>query len=120
MTGYSYLLDTRNPECCRNNNKNLIPDTRMNLTTVLIVSIIFSSLSVFTIVVKNPIASYIFTVGNLAFIILIACQSDSDSDSDSEADLESDSEIDSEIESESESECDEVPDNKSLKEKKDS
>jgi hypothetical protein len=69
-------------------------------------------------VVKNPIASYIFTVGNLAFIILIACQSDSDSDS--EADLESDSEIDSEIESESESECDEVPDNKSLKEKKDS
>jgi len=118
MTGYSYLLDTRNPECGRNNNKNLIPDTRMNLTTVLIVSIIFSSLSVFTMVVKNPIASYIFTVGNLAFIILIACQSDSDSDS--EADLESDSEIDSEIESESESECDEVPDNKSLKEKKDS
>jgi hypothetical protein len=117
MTGYSYLLDARDPECCRNNNKNIIPDTRMNLTTILIISIIFSSLSVITIVVKNPIASYIFIVGNVAFVILIACQTETDSDSDS--DSETHSEIESEIESESESECDDVPDNKSPKEKKD-
>jgi|UniRef100_A0A6C0K4X7 hypothetical protein len=107
MTGYSYLLYTRNPESYRNNNKSVIPHTKMNLITILITSIIFSSLIIITIILKNPIASYICTLGYLAFAILIINQSDYDSDTDSE------------IESESEAECDEVDNNKSPKENKD-
>ena len=108
MTGYSYLLDARDPECCRNNNKNVIPDTRMNLTTILSMSIIFSSLIIITIILNNPIGSYICIVGYLAFIILITTQSQYQSDSD----------YDSESHIESETESDEVPDNKPSKDKK--
>jgi hypothetical protein len=108
MTGYSYLLDARDPECCRNNNKNVIPDTRMNLTTILSMSIIFSSLIIITIILNNPIGSYICIVGYLAFIILITTQSEYQSDSD----------YDSESHIESETESDEVPDNKPSKDKK--
>ena len=114
MTGYSYLLDARDPECCRNNNKKVIPDTRMNLTTILSMSIIFSSLIIITIILKNPIGSYICIVGYLAFIILITTQSEYRSDSD----YDSDSDSDSESQTESETESDEVPDNKSSKDKK--
>jgi hypothetical protein len=62
MTGYSYLLDTSDTdmvECSRNNNKRIIPDTRLGLTSFIISNIGFLILIVGSVSFELTIIAYI-------------------------------------------------------------